>query len=405
MTPLLSLLLTLLVAQPGAGQVWLGFRGTGNSHSTAKNLPLKWSAEENVAWQVELPGYGQSSPVVWKDRVWVTSVAGEMQDRLLLHCLDLTAGKTLWHHEFPASQGVKTSDYVSKAAPTPVLDADRVYAFYESGDLFALDHAGKLLWQRSLVKDYGPIRSNHGLGSSPVLAGDAVIVLVAREGGSYLLAVDRKTGKNVWKRDHPFPISWSTPLLTTEGGKPVLVISASGGVEAFDAATGEPVWSLDGLKGNTVASPAAAGDLIVVGASERGSTVAIRAGGKGKITDTHVAWRAQEASVSFGSPLVHNGLVYVVNRAGVVFCLDLKSGKSLWDTRLRAATWASPVAAGDRVYFFSTNGDTTVLKAGGTLEKLAENPFPVTGRVYGVAVVDGAILLRTGDRLVRVGRP
>jgi outer membrane protein assembly factor BamB len=182
------LLTTATFAQAAAPpDSWPAFRGSGDSVSEAKALPLKWSATENIAWTAELPGYGQSSPVVWKKKVFVTAVEGEFKDTLNVLCLDIATGKVLWQKQFRGTQKVKTSDYVSKAAPTPIATSDRVFALFESGDLLALDHDGKELWRRSLVKDFGEFTNNHGLGSSPVLAGDAILVLVAQDKGGYPL--------------------------------------------------------------------------------------------------------------------------------------------------------------------------------------------------------------------------
>ncbi len=396
--------LLLLAAPAENGRVWSGFRGNGASHSTARNLPLKWAEQENVAWQVDLPGHGQSSPVVWENRVFVTAVDGEMQDRLLVRCLDLATGKTLWDREFKASQGVKSSDYVSKAAPTPAVDAERLYLFFESGDLLALTHAGEPVWQRSLVRDYGAIKSNHGLGTSPVLTRNGLLLWISHEGGAYLLSVNPKTGQNRWKRDHPFGAGWATPLVLEHAGRSLVLVTSSGRVDAFDLATGEPRWHLTGLKGNTVPSPSPAGDRVVIGSSDPGSTLTVRLDGQGDVTGSHITWRQPDVNCSFGSPLVYQDCVYLVNRAGVAYCLDLATGKPHWDTRLGASAWASPLAVGDRVYFFDTNGGTTVVKAGPKLEKLAENRLPAVGRVYGIAAVDGAILIRSAGRLTRVGK-
>jgi outer membrane protein assembly factor BamB len=383
---------------------WAGFRGDGTSHTQARGLPLTWSADQNVAWNVELPGYGQSSPVVWGDRVFVTSIAGPLQDRLLVRSLELATGKMQWEHEYKGSQGVATSDYVSKAAPTPVVDGERLYLFYETGDLLALDHKGETRWQRSLVKEYGALKSNHGLGSSPILVGNALILFVTFENGAYLLAVDRQSGKTLWKRDHSLKICWSTPVVTEQDGKILLVLNANDRVAAFDAASGEQIWMVTGLKGNTVASPSIGNGLVVGASSERGSTVAVRLGGAGDVTASHVAWRAETATSSFASPLIQDGCVYIVNRTGVVYCLDLATGKAHWDRRMGASPWASPLAADGRIYFFGTDGSSLVVKPGAQLEVLAENRFPVEGKVYGVAAVDGAFLLRIGNRLVRVGK-
>ncbi|MCC2672913.1 MAG: Pyrrolo-quinoline quinone [Armatimonadetes bacterium] len=395
----------LLAAAPSAGRVWPAFRGHGDSRSAARNVPVRWSAEENVRWRADLAGYGQSSPVVWNDRVFVTSIAGEQQDRLLARCLDLNSGKTLWEREFKGSQGVKTSDYVSKAAPTPAVDADRVYLFFESGDLMALTHAGEPVWQRSLVREFGAIKSNHGLGSSPILTGNGLALLVAHDAGAYLLMADPATGKTRWKRDHPFGAGWTTPLAASHQGQKFILVSSSGRVDAFDLASGEPLWFVEGLKGNTVPSPSVAGDLVVIGASERNSTLAIRLGGKGNVTETHVAWRQPEIVCSFGSPLVYDGRIYLTNKTGIAYCLDVLTGKPLWEARLPAGAWASASAVEGRVYFFDTAGNAMVVKAGATLEKVAENQIQIEGRVYGTAFVDDALLLRTGNRLYRIGTP
>ena len=404
MRAVIVLTLVLAGAASNPGDVWPAFRGNGHSITVARNLPLKWSATQNIAWQVDLPGHGQSSPVIWKDRVFVTAIAGEMQDTLIVRCVDLATGKELWEEKLHASQGTKSTNYVSKAAPTPAVDAERLYVFFESSDLLAYSHAGDLLWARSLARDYGRIRSTHGLGSSPVLTKDALIVTVLHDGGSYVLAVDKKTGKEIWRRGRPYGACWTTPTVITEGKRELLLISASGMVEALDAKTGEPVWSVEGIEGNNVPSPSVGEGLVMIAGSKRGSTLAIRLGGEGDVTKSHVAWRQDRVTSTFGSPLVHRGLAYVVSDVGVVEVLDLKTGESRNSTRLSASCWASPFAAGDRLYFFSTDGGTTVIKAGTALEKLAENSFPVEGRVNGVAAVNGAIVFRTDKKLVRIGK-
>lgn len=403
MTRLLLLVLSpLVLLSPARGaappDAWPGFRGTGDSVSEAKHLPLRWSPTENIAWTTDLPGYGQSSPVVWKDRVFVTAVEGEFKDTLHLLCLDLATGKVHWRKRFAGTQRVKTSDYVSKAAPTPVVTADRAFALFESGDLFALDHGGKELWRRSLAKDFGPFTGQHGLGTSPVPAGDALLVLVA-QGRGYLLAVDMVTGRDRWRTGHDFGASWSSPAVAEEKGRMTAVVSSNGTVAAFDVKTGDRLWRVDGLTGNTVASPTVAGRQVVIGSSDQRSQVGVRLDGRER-----VAWRSDGAVSSFGSPLVYQGLGYAVSREGVAYCFDAATGKGLWDTRLPASCWASPVGGCGRVYFFTRDGVCVVAKADKEYEPLAENRLGVKGRVYGVAAVEGALLVRTGTALVRVGK-
>lgn len=396
------LAVALLAAEPAD---WPGFRGTGTSLTSAQELPLRWSTEENIAWQTDLPGYGQSSPVVVGSRVYVTAVQGDFKERLHVVAVELGEGKIAWQKEFAGTQKVKDSQYVSKAAPTPAADAAGVYALFESGDLIAMDHAGKLRWQRSLVKEYGKIEGTHGLGSSLAQNKDTLFVLVDHSGQSYLLAVDKKSGKNRWKSDRPQSTSWSTPAVFGSGDEQVVLTSGNGSVVAYAAKTGEKVWRVQGLDGNNVPSPTPAEGLVVIGAQDPNSNLAIRLGGKGDVAQSHVAWRARGASSSFGSPLVHRGLVYFVNRTGVVTCLDLKTGKEQWAMRLPGSTWASPLGADDRVYFFTKDGPVVVVAAGPELKKLAENQLEVDDRVYGVAAVNGAFVLRTGRKLICIGKP
>ncbi len=395
------------VKTSAAGQSrWPGFRGAGDSHSAAKSLPVTWSDSDALAWTVPLGGYGQSSPIVWDNRVFVTSAEGEQKTTLAVRCLDLITGAERWTKRVDSSAPQALNDYTSKSAPTPVVDAERIVALFESGDLVAVDHEGKTLWQRSLSRDFGPIKGNHGLGSSLAQSGDCVFVLIDHDGPSRLVAIDKKDGATRWTLDRPQRVSWTTPLYLEHEGTAQLILSAPGAVEAVSAKDGAALWQFTDVKSNTVPSPTLAGDKIVISGTERGSCLAIRLGGKGDVTKTHLAWRAEGSTASFGSPLVAGNSVYFVNKAGVVFCHDVASGEQRFSIRLPDSCWASPVAAGDVLYFFSKNGATTVLRetAEGP-QKLAENKLTIEGRVYGVAAVDGAFILRTGTQLFRVGRP
>lgn len=377
---------------------WPGFRGTGDSHTTARGLPLEWSEDKNIAWTTDLPGEGQSSPVVWNDKVFVTSLEGENQEKLHVLCFDLTSGREQWRREFAASQTVKASGFVSKAAPTPAVDSRGVYAFFESGDLIALDHEGKTLWQRSLVKEYGKIEGNHGLGGSPAQTEDSIILLVDHAGPSYLLSVDKATGQNRWKLDRKPRVSWSTPVVS---GREIIV-SSNGAVEAFDVAGGRQLWSHEGLTGNTVPSPSVDNDRVFIGSSDRDSCVALSRSHAAS-TD-RIVWKAEKASSNFGSPLLAGPSAYFVNRTGVAFSLDAATGRERWTLRLPAGCWASPVAAGPLIYFFSTDGTTTVIRSDSDEPVvLAQSSLPTESKVYGVAAVDGAFIIRTGSKLIRVG--
>jgi len=403
--------LLVLCASLAAGPVaadWPAFRGDGTSISPAADLPTQWSDERGIAWQLKLDGYGQSSPVVHAGRVYVTSARGEQKEQAIVTAVDLATGRRLWQRDIAATQKGPANDYTSRAAPTPVVDAAGLYAFFESGDLAAFDHDGKQLWIRKLAEEYGELKGNHGIGGSLAQAGDSLIVAVDHDGPSYLLSVDKKSGANRWKIDRPAKVSWSSPVVTRDAD-PQIVWSSAGTVEAFRAADGKPLWSLDGLDGNTVPSATVTDQFVIVGSADVGQNLAIRrppaAAAPGKLGVDAVAWRLSDASVSFSSPLAYQGHVYLVNRAGAAFCVDGATGKTLWTERLSGSCWASPLGAAGRVYFFGKDGVTTIAAAKPTFEKLAENRLTVDDRVYGVAAVPGAFVMRTGEKLICLGSP
>lgn len=383
-------------------QSWPAFRGNGTSVASAMPLPLKWSNDSNISWKSDIRGYGQSSPVVYGNKCFVTSVEGESKETLIVACIDVESGNQLWEKQFPASQTVKSSNYVSKAAPTPVVDANRLYAFFESGDIFALSHDGELKWKRSLTDEYGKYEGNHGLGASPALTDSSVVLLVDHDGPSYLIALDKDSGKNLWKVDRKSRISWSSPIVVEGASGAEVIISSNGTAEAYRVSDGRQMWQVDGLQKNTVASPTVTGDLVIIGSSNQRFNWAVRRGGEGNVTETHVAWKSKDVTSSFGSPLAYGEYTYFVNRSGVAFCVELSTGKLVKKHRLPGSCWASPIAAGDRIYFFTKKGATTVLSADGQLTELATNELGADGTTYGVAVADGAFLVRTGSQLLKI---
>jgi outer membrane protein assembly factor BamB len=384
-------------------QNWSAFRGDGSSHSEARELPLEWSDESGVAWALDLDGYGQSSPVVWGNRVFVTAVAGEKKERLLIVCASLSTGEKLWTCEIPSSVGQAVSDYVSKAAPTPCVDGTRAYCFFETGDLVALDHDGAIVWQRNLAKDIGEFRGNHGVGSSLAQTADSIFVLIDHDGPGALLSIDKATGKDRWRVERTPRVSWSSPLAVASTSRAEIFVSSAGIVEAFDAASGERRWFAEGFKMNNVPSPVLADGMLVAGSSDRNMTVAIRIGGAGDVAASHLAWRAEQASSSFASPVITGVTVFSVNRAGVLFANALDTGALRWSVRLPDSCWATPIAVGGRLYCFSKNGATTLLDiSGAEPRKIAESKLTITGRLYGAAAVDRNLILRTGSQLLCV---
>lgn len=386
------------------GVNWRGFRGDGNSRSKAKSSPLRWSDESNLRWRKNMTGYGQSTPVVFGGRVFTTSTEGEQSENLVVHCHGLSNGELIWEKSFVSPVKIKRSQYVSQAAPSPVVDERAVYLFFESGLLLALDHEGKPLWKRSLTSEYGPMLGNHGVGSSLFQSKDALGLLIDHSGPSYFLRIDKETGENVWKNDRPERVSWSTPTLCESQGEETVFISSNGVLEAYDFLTGKKIWMRSGVEGNTVASPSFSDDLVIIGSSKPGHTAAFDKNSQ-QDDNVSVVWAAQDGSSSFGSPLVTSNYLYLVNRAGVASCHDLKDGSKRWNLRLPASCWASPMTCSGRVYFFTKDGVTVVIKDDGSDEVLAQNKLSIEGRIYGFASVEQAFVIRTGRELICVGKP
>jgi len=377
---------------------WPEFRGHGDSLGAKGSPPLAWGDGKNIAWTAELPGYGQSSPIVRGKRVFTTSVEGAEKETLLVSCFDLRSGRPLWRKQFPATQRIKNTDTVSKAAPTPCADAKRVYAFFESGDLLALDHDGNRLWHRKLTEEYGLLQGNHGIGSSPRLSPKGVVVQVTHGGPGYLLCVDNRTGANVWKTDLDINVAWTTPSLREREGKTQIVVSAGGRLEAFAAEGGERLWSVGELKGNLLSSATITGDMAVIGSSEKGQVKALDLSSP----QPSPLWTAANATSYFGSPVIFGDRIWMVGKVGVAYCLDRITGRELWSKRLSGECWASPLAAAGRVYFFTVKGVTEVYPAEGEFTRLSENELPGMERTYGVACTGNGFLIRSGRRMVHV---
>ena len=378
---------------------WREFRGNGSSLIAGRyGLPLKWSGQANLSWNVATPGYGQSSPVIFDRQVFVTSVEGARKETLILSAFDLADGKELWAHRAAPAQSIQESDMISKAAPTPIADAAGVYAFFETGNLVGLDHRGQPRWERRLTEEFGKFGGRHGIGSSLRLCQSGVMALVAHDGPSYLICVDPRTGETVWKTDRLRKVSWTTPALTEHHGRELALVSAGDRVDAYDTKDGSLLWTLEGFEQASVPSPTPTPGGAIIGSSKKGWTSSIRFGSVAS-TKPEIAWRASEAASYFSSPLVHRSRVFMVNKAGVAFCLDLKTGREVWHQRLKGPCWASSIGCGDFVYFFGVDGVVEVFRAADMPVKMAENRLPAQSRLYGVAVQNGRLVLRFGRRL------
>jgi outer membrane protein assembly factor BamB len=379
------LFLTCLMFADGNVPSWPGFLGQGASEVDPETIPTKWSPTENVAWKTKLPGKGQSSPVIWGDNVFVTAIEGTMKDHCHVIALNLADGQIAWDQKLDPFQPVRSNYFQSRSAPTPLVDANGVYAFFETGNLVAFSHSGEQLWQRGLTEDYGAFESTIGIASSPLQLEDAIVLLIDHEGPSYLLAVDKKTGETKWKTDRDSRTSYASPSLVPVGDAQHIVCSSSGSIDGYDPSTGELLWSLaDEVGGNRATTPLAVGNGRFVMAASPGmhnenegearktnGIVTIEKTGAGFAAK--VLWRTEEAMPAFNTPTVHNGLAYWVNKAGVVFCYNAETGEKHYSKRIDQGCWATPVVVGDRLYVFGKDGLTSVLATGTEFNLIAKN--------------------------------
>lgn len=379
-----ALLFTLTLAVASDPNVWPSFLGAGASPVDPQTIPVTWSPTENIAWKTKLPGRGQSSPVIWGDRVFVTSIQGSMKDACHVTALSLGDGQIVWSQEIEATQKVRSNYFQSRSAPTPVVDREGVYAFFETGDVAAYSHEGKLVWQRTLTADYGEFESTLGLASSPLLAGDSLVILVDHEGPSYLVALDKRTGQTRWQTERTSRVSFSSPALVPVGDTQQIVVSSAGSIDGYDPATGKLLWSHDKIGGNRHATPLPIGPgRFLVAASPgmhgereaeaRKSNFAMQIEPTATGFAPKIVWSTEKAMPAFGSPVVHRGHAYWVNKVGVVFCFDAATGEPRYTHRIKQMCWATPIGIGDRLYIFGKDGVTSVLAAGPEFMLLAEN--------------------------------
>ena len=363
---------------------WPTFLGTQEGRSSVANLPLNWTPTENIAWKANLTGHGQSSPVIWQDKVFVTSVDGPNKDNFLLTSLDLATGKLLWKLEIKNSHPVQNSVYVSRAAPTPVVDSERIIAFFESGDCVSVDHNGNVLWKKDLSQEHGPFVAEFGLGASPCQDDQNVYILMEHDAPGALIALNKSNGELIWKKERPTGRSWSSPAYFTIADTPQIVVSSNGSVMGYAVSDGQVLWELNGLGGNTGTTPIDVGqDQFLIGASAGRSgeneQAAKKSNGLVKVKKIGSQWQAEltwinpQLSPTWASPIVHDGLAYWVNRVGVISCVDVATGELVFAERTKQSCWATPIGWKDRIYFFGKDGLTTVLRSGRNFDVITTN--------------------------------
>lgn len=412
--------LLLMMAVAGWSADWPRFRGSGGDGIvTGSDAPLKWGPQENVIWKTELPGPGSSSPIVSGGKVFLTSYSGYGLDaaqpgdpaKLKRHalCLNRADGKLLWSHaaDAPLPEQPYGGPYITQhgyASSTPVTDGQRVFFFLAKSGVFAFTMDGKQVWQTNVGTNF----HEWGAGASPVLYKNLLIVNAAFESDS-LIALDKQTGKTVWSV-RGMARAWNTPALVETGkGTPELVVSINGRLRAFDPQTGAELWHCKGIAAAELCPSIVAhqGILFVLG-HPSGQAMAVRAGGRGDVTETHVLWRLNKGS-NVTSPIYRDGHVYwASDNRGFAYCVKAETGEIVYEERWQpnaGQIYASPVLVGERFYYVSRMAGTFVVAAKPEFKLLAHSPPLDPSSFSGSpAVVDGQVFLRSDRYLYCVGQ-
>ncbi len=436
-------------APPASSVHWPQWRGpNADGSSPAKNLPTKWSLTENIAWKTALPSWSGSTPVIWGDRVFVTSASakpttsasagaqfqpvgfggggsfGGRRDpggpSVLLLCLNKKNGAIIWERKL--EDGNRGWMKQNSASPSPVTDGKHVWVVTGNGQIVAFDFDGNARWQRNLQTDYGKFGLLHGFASSPLLQDGKLIIQVLHgcttDDPSYLVAFDAATGKPRWRVERPTdaifesPDSYTTPQLAVFGGKPQIVLSGGDYVTGHDTASGKELWRAAGLNpnrdraGRIIASPIV-NDGIVYAPSKRRPLVALRVGGSGNVTNSHLVWKYEDTGgPDVPSPVCDGKYFYMIADNGAASCLDAKTGKVIYgpERTVVGTVSSSLVMADSKIYFINESGVTVVLASGPAFKHLATNELDGSFTLSSLAVSGNQLFARTSTHLYCIGK-
>jgi outer membrane protein assembly factor BamB len=395
-----------------AGDRWTEFRGpAGTGHSESAGLPLEWSERKNVVWKTRIHGRGWSSPVVLGNQVWLTTATPEGHDLSVL-ALDRNDGRVLVDQRlFHVDKPEDTRQYNSFASPTPVIEEGHVYVHFGSYGTASLDtRSGKVLWERRDL----PCNHWRGPGASPILYKNLLIVHFDGYDVQYAVALDKNTGRTVWKADRAYDFgtddgdqkkAYSTPIVIEAGGRLQLISPAAKAVVSLDPETGREIWRVRYEQHSAAARPLFAHGLVYVANGRSNSELlAIRPDGRGDVTDTHVAWKAARGIGASPSPVLVGDLIYTVaDKTGVVTCLDAKTGAEVWQQRVGGGGHtASLLYADGAVYVFGEDGSSVTFKPGRQYQEVGRSSLGEGGVMATPAIAGQAVFLRTESHLYRV---
>lgn len=394
-------------AETSSARDWACWRGpNADGVADGRNLPTRWSRTENIRWSVTLPGWGTSSPVVFGDRVFVTSeVEEDGKKALLTLCFDRQDGKELWRHDFGFGVDQRTHEKSNLAVNTPTVTGDALYVAFGNADVARYSLDGKLIWVNRYIRRFGDPKMAWGYGLSPLVLGDAVLFPWDHHTGPcFLIGLNKRTGQIAWKKDRPIGTAHATPLLVEHHGQTDILVPGKNRLTAFDARTHAQLWVYgqgEGpFNGEIIVSPVYGDGLVFLQLWRQSPIHAIRLTAGGKPPEP--VWVNQKPGPQEPSLLYYRGLLYALMDTGVVACLDGKTGAEHYRRRLGGACNSSPVASDGHVYFNDNHGKTFVIKAGTQFELLATNDLGE--RISASPAISGdALIYRTDSRLYCIG--
>ncbi len=408
----LTMIATVAIVGLAVADHWPSWRGPEmNGHSREKNLPTQWSGDgTGIKWKLALPGPGMSTPIIWGDRIFLTQSLDAGHQRAVL-CIDRKAGKEMWRGvtEYADKESTYQGDRHFCSA-SPVTDGDRVVASFGSAGLVCYDFAGKLLWRR----DLGKCEQIWGNAASPVIYQNLVIHNFGPGERTFLIALDKRTGQEVWKVDIPdgrfgtaptdWIGSWSTPLIASAQSGDQVLLSWPGALVAYEPKTGKELWRCGGLGKLIYTTPLVTPELIVAMSGYGGPMLAVRRdpAARGDITETHRLWREERSPQRIGSGVIVGDHIFILNDPGTMQCLELKTGKSLWNERLGAGTWGSTTFADGKLYVINRQGETAILAAKPEFEVLSRNPLNDKCQ-SSLVISNGELFIRTYTHLWCIG--
>jgi outer membrane protein assembly factor BamB len=399
----------LIGAEGEGANYWPRWRGpSGQGYVKGTDYTDTWSATENVKWRATVPGIGHSSPIVWKDHLFLTTASADGR-RMSMLAFDRQTGAQRWATDVPSTGVEHVYPKNSRASATPTTDGTLVWASFGTHGLVAFNFDGQIVWQTKL----GDLSNYHGSAGSPVLYKDRILMFQDHDGTSTLrssfgAAFDKTTGKRLWKTDRAATVGWGTPIVVRVDDHDELIISSQRRVQAYDPDSGKELWTVRGMTFEVIPTPVVGHGLVFASSGRAGPTFAIRPGGSGDVTATHVEWSSPKGSPFVPSGIIHGDLLYLLNdMQSILTVFEAATGTLVYQSRLgdpmREGISASPVAVGDKLFFTNDLGQTFVVRAGRTFDLIRVNDLDAQV-IASPALVDGTWYWRTATELLAIGR-